>query len=137
MLQIKLACKLPPLNFSVFSCITAPCFKCTVVVAGDRTLINIMATLLERYGKSENQSGAPSDVTSLFPGLPCVAQFAEDGMWYRASVIKVVEDKVEVIKDLQIVCYYKLLGRRVLHYIREVLHRVPKNDSVLGCISSG
>lgn len=66
------------------------------VKEGDRTLINIMATLLERYGKSENQSGAPSDVTSLFPGLPCVAQFAEDGMWYRASVIKVVEDKVEV-----------------------------------------
>ena len=72
-------------------------FKCTVAVSGDRTLINIMGTLLERYGKSEDQSGAPTDVTSLFPGLPCVAQFAEDGMWYRASVIKILEkDKVEV-----------------------------------------
>ena len=67
--------------------------------AGDRTLINIMGTLLERYGKGEDQSAAPSESTSVFPGLPCVAQFAEDGMWYRATVVKLLEeDKVEVIE---------------------------------------
>lgn len=67
------------------------------VIAGDRTLINIMGTLLERYGKGEDLSGAPSDATSVFPGLPCCAQFTEDGMWYRARVVKFVEEeKVEV-----------------------------------------
>ena len=68
------------------------------VVAGDRTLINIMGTLLERYGKGEDKSAAPSDASSVFTGQPCVAQFSEDGMWYRARVIKFVEDdKVEVM----------------------------------------
>ena len=57
-----------------------------------------MGTLLERYGKGEDLSAAPSDATSVFPGLPCVAQFTEDGMWYRARVVKIVEEeKVEVM----------------------------------------
>ena len=67
------------------------------VVPGDRTLINIMGNLLEKYGKGEDLSAAPVDATSVSPGLPCVAQFTEDGMWYRATVLKFVEDdKVEV-----------------------------------------
>jgi len=67
------------------------------VKEGDRTLINIMGTLLERYGKGEDMSAAPSDATSVTLGLPCCAQFTEDGMWYRARVVKFVdEDKVEV-----------------------------------------
>ena len=67
------------------------------VVLGDRTLINIMGSLLEKYGKGEDLSAAPVDAASASPGLPCVAQFTEDGMWYRARVVKFVEeDKVEV-----------------------------------------
>lgn len=67
------------------------------VKEGDRTLINIMATLLERYGKGEDQSSAPCDVASVTPGFPCCAQFSEDGMWYRARVTRIVDqDKVEV-----------------------------------------
>lgn len=67
------------------------------ITAGDRTLINIMSSLLERYGKGDDTSTAPSNVTSLPPGFPCVAQFTEDGMWYRGRVVKYVdEDKVEV-----------------------------------------
>ena len=67
------------------------------VVPGDRTLINIMGSLLEKYGKGEDLSAAQVDTTSVSPGLPCVAQFTEDGMWYRARVVKFVEeDKVEV-----------------------------------------
>lgn len=88
----------------VFSLILLLCnsihrvFYVVVVVTGDRTLIKIMGTLLERYGKGEDLSAAPSDATSVFPGLPCVAQFTEDGMWYRARVVKFVEeDKVEVM----------------------------------------
>ena len=66
------------------------------ITAGDRTLINIMSSLLERYGKGDDTSTAPSNVT-LPPGFPCVAQFTEDGMWYRGRVVKYVdEDKVEV-----------------------------------------
>ena len=57
-----------------------------------------MGTLLERYGKGEDMSAAPSDATSVTLGLPCCAQFTEDGMWYRARVVKFVdEDKVEVM----------------------------------------
>lgn len=88
----------------VFSLILLLCnsidrvFYVVVVVTGNRTLIKIMGTLLERYGKGEDLSAAPSDATSVFPGLPCVAQFTEDGMWYRARVVKFVEeDKVEVM----------------------------------------
>ncbi|XP_067050162.1 tudor domain-containing protein 1-like isoform X2 [Acropora muricata] len=67
------------------------------VKEGDRTLINIMGALLERYGKGEDQSTVPSDVASITPGFPCCAQFSEDGMWYRAKVIKIVDqEKVEV-----------------------------------------
>lgn len=67
------------------------------IIAEDRTLISIMSSLLERYGKGDDTSTAPSNVTSLPPGFPCVAQFTEDGMWYRGRVVKYVdEDKVEV-----------------------------------------
>lgn len=67
------------------------------VVPGDRTLINIMGNMLEKYGKGEDLSAAPVDAMSVSPDLPCVAQFTEDGMWYRATVLKFVEDdKVEV-----------------------------------------
>ena len=67
------------------------------ITTGDRTLINIMSSLLEKYGKGDDTSTAPSNVTSLRPGFPCVAQFTEDGMWYRGRVVKYVdEDKVEV-----------------------------------------
>ena len=60
-----------------------------------------MGALLERYGKGEDQSTAPSDVASITPGFPCCAQFSEDGMWYRAKVIKIVDqEKVEVIRAL-------------------------------------
>ena len=70
----------------------------TSVILGDRTLINIMATLLEKYGKGEDQSSAPCDVASVTPGFPCCAQFSEDGMWYRARVTRIVDqDKVEVM----------------------------------------
>ena len=57
-----------------------------------------MGSLLERYGKGDDMSAAPPDATSVTPGLPCCAQFTEDGMWYRARVVKFVEeDKVEVM----------------------------------------
>ena len=56
-----------------------------------------MGSLLEKYGKGEDLTAAPVDATSVYPGHPCVAQFTEDGMWYRAKVVKFVEeDKVEV-----------------------------------------
>jgi len=56
-----------------------------------------MGSLLEKYGKGEDLTAAPVDATSVSPGFPCVAQFTEDGMWYRARVVKFVdEDKVEV-----------------------------------------
>lgn len=64
-------------------------------------MINIMGALLERYGKGEDQSTVPSDVASITPGFPCCAQFSEDGMWYRAKVIKIVDqENVEVILAL-------------------------------------
>ena len=57
-----------------------------------------MGSLLERYGKGDDMSAAPSDAASVSLGLPCCAQFTEDRMWYRARVLKFVDqDKVEVM----------------------------------------
>ena len=57
-----------------------------------------MGSLLERYGKGDDMSAAPSDASSITLGLPCCAQFTEDRMWYRARVLKFLDqDKVEVM----------------------------------------
>ncbi|EDO44006.1 predicted protein, partial [Nematostella vectensis] len=53
---------------------------------GDQTLINIMKDLLTKYTDDPETSSAPTSVQSLAVGQPCAAQFADDGMWYRAVV---------------------------------------------------
>ncbi|XP_048577826.1 RING finger protein 17 isoform X3 [Nematostella vectensis] len=64
---------------------------------GDQTLINIMKDLLRKYTDDPETSSAPTSVQSLAVGQPCAAQFADDGMWYRAVVSRFHgNDRVEV-----------------------------------------
>ena len=64
---------------------------------GDRTLIDVMTALMDKYSQGGKAEKAPPSATCLQPGLPCCARYEYDNMWYRATVVSAVDaDNVKV-----------------------------------------
>ena len=73
-----------------------------IFFAGTQVLGMISETLNE--GEIANMSDLQNS-SELIPNQACVAQFSEDHLWYRSSVVRIVDDKhieVRVIPGLEL-----------------------------------
>ncbi|XP_075963628.1 tudor domain-containing 6 [Anarhichas minor] len=74
------------------SCIVGPHY-CWCQYANTEDL-NIVSSLAQEAGQTQQDMMFPE---TLAPGSPCLAQFSSDNKWYRAQVIRRVDDAFRVL----------------------------------------